>query len=267
MPVNRQSGKHILFCNCRGERINSELLKVVDSHLRELKVKTTRISDLCGIAVTSKEIIADLLKKDSDFLVLGCYRRTMDLIFRQVLDNSGNGFNYSHVNLIGLSVNEAIEELDKFCSTSHGINEYTDISEDSGWPSWYPVIDYSRCSSCGQCADFCLFGVYEKTGDRILVTNPRGCKNNCPACARICPSTAIIFPKYKSGGAVGGSDEIDDKEEQQRQAKDIDNILGGDVYEALRKRKEMRKSIIRDEAMKRAMHERDLAKNLNNKNH
>lgn len=265
MPVHRQSGKHILFCNCRGERIDSELLQAVDKHLRDLKVRTTRITDLCGIAVTGKEKIADHLKKGDDHLVLGCYRRTMDLIFRQVLENRGNEFNYSHVNLIGLSVNEVIEELDKFCGTSNGTNEHTDISEDSGWPSWYPLIDYSRCTACGQCADFCLFGVYEKTDSQVLVKNPRGCKNNCPACARICPSAAIIFPKYKNGGAVGGSDEIDEKEEQQRLAKDIDIILGGDVYEALRKRKAMRKSIIRDEAMRRAIHERNLAKSMNNK--
>ena len=25
---------------------------------------------------------------------------------------------------------------------------------------WYPVIDYSRCTNCLECIDFCLFGVY-----------------------------------------------------------------------------------------------------------
>src|ERR1043166_1892051 len=25
---------------------------------------------------------------------------------------------------------------------------------------WYPVIDYSRCTNCMECIDFCLFGVY-----------------------------------------------------------------------------------------------------------
>ena len=25
---------------------------------------------------------------------------------------------------------------------------------------WYPVIDYSRCTNCMECLDFCLFGVY-----------------------------------------------------------------------------------------------------------
>ncbi len=35
---------------------------------------------------------------------------------------------------------------------------------------WYPVIDYSRCTNCMECIDFCLFGVYGVNAlDRILV--------------------------------------------------------------------------------------------------
>src|SRR5262249_50614691 len=34
---------------------------------------------------------------------------------------------------------------------------------------WYPVIDYSRCTNCMECIDFCLFGVYGvDQQDRIL---------------------------------------------------------------------------------------------------
>jgi NAD-dependent dihydropyrimidine dehydrogenase PreA subunit len=73
---------------------------------------------------------------------------------------------------------------------------------------WYPVIDYSRCTNCMECLDFCLFGVYgvDKL-DRILVENQDNCKKGCPACSRVCPEHAIIFPDYKTpaiaGAAVG----------------------------------------------------------------
>ncbi len=134
-----------------------------------------------------------------------------------------------------------------------------------GWPSWYPVIDYSRCTSCGQCADFCLFGVYDKTPERVNVINPEGCKNNCPACARICPAAAIIFPKYKYGGAIGGSDEIDEQAELRRQSQDIADFLGNDIYSAIEKRKAKRQSIIRQEAMNKAISERENALRENKK--
>lgn len=59
---------------------------------------------------------------------------------------------------------------------------------------WYPVIDRERCTSCGHCLQFCLFGVYEGVGGEVVVASPDRCKDGCPACSRICPRGAIIFP-------------------------------------------------------------------------
>lgn len=69
---------------------------------------------------------------------------------------------------------------------------------------WYPVIDYSRCTNCMECIDFCLFGVYgvDKV-DRIMVENQDNCKKGCPACSRVCPEHAIMFPDYKSPAIAG----------------------------------------------------------------
>lgn len=74
---------------------------------------------------------------------------------------------------------------------------------------WYPVIDYSRCTNCMECIDFCLFGVYgvDKV-DTILVEQPDNCRKGCPACSRVCPENAIIFPQHKSP-AIAGSPEGD----------------------------------------------------------
>jgi len=94
---------------------------------------------------------------------------------------------------------------------------------------------------------------------------PHGCKNNCPDCARICPETAIVFPKYEYGGAIAGDESINEIEELQRQQKDIDEILGSEIYQALEKRKLKRQSIIRNNAMQDAIREREQAINENRK--
>jgi len=73
---------------------------------------------------------------------------------------------------------------------------------------WYPVIDFSRCTNCMECIDFCLFGVYGvDKADTILVEQPDNCRKGCPACSRVCPENAIIFPQHKSAGIAGSPSE------------------------------------------------------------
>jgi ferredoxin len=82
------------------------------------------------------------------------------------------------------------------------------IEEKSG-RRWYPVIDYSRCTNCMECIDFCLFGVYgvDKV-ETILVEQPDNCRKGCPACSRVCPENAIIFPQHKTPAIAGAPVEI-----------------------------------------------------------
>lgn len=74
---------------------------------------------------------------------------------------------------------------------------------------WYPVIDYSRCTNCMECIDFCLFGVYGLDGaERILVEQQDNCKKGCPACSRVCPENAIMFPVHKTAAIAGAEGEV-----------------------------------------------------------
>ncbi|MBI1312269.1 ferredoxin family protein [bacterium] len=74
---------------------------------------------------------------------------------------------------------------------------------------WYPVIDYDRCTNCMECIDFCLFGVYGVDFlDRILVENQDSCKKGCPACSRVCPENAIVFPQHKTPAIAGADGEV-----------------------------------------------------------
>ncbi|MEC9092894.1 MAG: ferredoxin family protein [Planctomycetota bacterium] len=79
--------------------------------------------------------------------------------------------------------------------------------EETSSRRWYPVIDYSRCTNCMECIDFCLFGVYGvDRADAILVEQPDNCRKGCPACSRVCPENAIIFPQHKTPAIAGSND-------------------------------------------------------------
>ena len=110
------------------------------------------------------------------------------------------------------------------------------------WKPWFPLIDYDRCTNCMQCLSFCLFGVYGVDDERrIQAQNHDNCKTNCPACSRVCPEAAIMFPKYKAGPING--DVVRDEDLQREKMKvDISALLGGDVYSLLRDRSEKARS-------------------------
>jgi Pyruvate/2-oxoacid:ferredoxin oxidoreductase delta subunit len=123
------------------------------------------------------------------------------------------------------------------------------------WKPWFPVIDYDRCTNCMQCLSFCLFGVYGVDGaGKIQAQNHDNCKTNCPACSRVCPEAAIMFPKYKAGPINGDVVSADDLQREKMKI-DISALLGGDVYSMLRERSERAKS--------RFSKERDANKALN----
>ncbi len=84
----------------------------------------------------------------------------------------------------------------------------TTDSDDQPTRRWYPVIDFGRCTNCMECIDFCLFGVYGVDArESILVEQPDNCRKGCPACSRVCPENAIIFPQHKTP-TIAGSPEV-----------------------------------------------------------
>ena len=104
------------------------------------------------------------------------------------------------------------------------------------WVAWFPVIDYERCSGCRSCLNFCLFGVYGVSeAGQVEVQRPDRCKTNCPACARVCPMGAIIFPKYPHA-PINGGEEQENAQAGEAVRVDVRSVLGDDVHAALRRR-------------------------------
>lgn len=133
----------------------------------------------------------------------------------------------------------------------------TSTSPRQKWKPWFPVIDFSRCTNCMQCLTFCLFDVYGVSADKkIEVRNPTNCKTDCPACSRVCPEVAILFPKYK-GGPINGDEIRDEDLHREKMKVDISALLGGDIYAALRQRSaDARVRFSRERDEKRALDER-----------
>jgi len=97
------------------------------------------------------------------------------------------------------------EQLERYLEPAGEAN----VIEGDGKRRWYPVIDFGRCTNCMECIDFCLFGVYGVDAtDTILVEQPDNCRKGCPACSRVCPENAIIFPQHKSPAIAGSNDVV-----------------------------------------------------------
>ena len=135
----------------------------------------------------------------------------------------------------GLSSTQVVALLESFRVESKA-------RTNGGWKPWFPVIDYGRCTNCMQCLSFCLFDVYGVSqAGKIQVQNQDNCKTDCPACSRVCPEVAILFPKYRFGPVNGDEINPDDLRREAMKV-DISALLGGDIYAALRDRSEKARS-------------------------
>lgn len=250
--------KQIVFCRCNPIISGDSLSEKITGILKKVKTPVVELSDLCGICAFQKNVAVQLFSEEKETLLIACHPRAVNSLLRFA------GIELPEKNLKiadfrTLAPDNLAERVTSFCPVGSTETEVSEIKSKEGWQSWFPVIDRNRCTGCGQCADFCLFGVYEKTAEGVKVAHPGSCKTNCPACARICPNTAIVFPKYQPDSAISGLDNFDEFAEAERRREDTETILGSDIYQALERRKAKRRRIISAETMEKANAERGQA--------
>ncbi|MGK0190606.1 MAG: NAD-dependent dihydropyrimidine dehydrogenase PreA subunit [Verrucomicrobiales bacterium] len=177
-----------------------------------------------------RQIPAPPLKEKQRLLVLGDF-----LGDAPSLEDASGQASIETVTVSGLGTEQVLSLVEQF-------REGQPMNEPGKWKPWFPVIDYDRCTNCMQCLSFCLFDVYGVDEDnKIQVQNNDNCKTNCPACSRVCPEVAIMFPKY-SGGPING-DQVNTQDlEREKMKVDISSLLGGDIYASLRNRSDQAKS-------------------------
>ena len=200
---------HVIFCACAYyEVIPRATREQILAGLRQNGVTLEVVPDLCGLAANRDRRLKDWID-DGPLTIVACFPRAVRWLFHAAgapLDG--------HVRLFNMRTQspEAILSEIADCgmrNAESGLDanpQFEIRNPQSDWVPWFPVIDYSRCKNCKQCLNFCLFGVYALSDEgRVEVRKPSGCKTNCPACARMCPAKAIIFPKY-ADAHINGDD-------------------------------------------------------------
>ena len=236
----------ILFCNCGySDIIDSDIKADILNNLATAKLDFEVVQDLCELASKKDPRLKGWAQADS-LTIIACYPRTVKWLFNSVdaaMDiEKTKFFNMRTGNAQQISSSLFGEK------TVAGDKRKIQLEEKGSWIPWFPVIDYDRCKNCKQCLNFCLFSVYElsKT-DQVQVTNPTGCKTNCPACARLCPHKAIIFPKYADSPING--DEVDDSQnDSEKTTPDLGAVDGENLYEMLKQRSGSKKRFQKDRA-------------------
>lgn len=245
----------LLYCDCAYcDTIPEEKKRDVLTGLTEAGAAFDYVPDLCRLSAAKKPALAKYAKAEN-LKVIACYPRAVKWLF----DAAGVALP-DNAEVLNLHTQSAGEIVARVSGRKTEAAPQTPLPKTSraDWVPWFPVVDYSKCSNCQQCLSFCLFGVYELSPDgRVTVENPQNCKNNCPACARICPEAAIMFPKLQET-PINGAEIGEEALAGANMRVDIEDIIGEDVYETLMNRRIQTKKrrLLKQQDLDKAIEER-----------
>lgn len=254
------NGARILYCHCAYSEITPREVKTeVLTGLASSGAAFEAVADLCALAARRDPALKRLAAGDGRLDVVACFPRTVKWLFAAAeapLPDHGVTVHNLRTESAAAILAGLPGERSPAVAPAAGSDEIERLEAEAArpgaWTPWFPLIDRDRCENCQQCLSFCLFGVFDiDEDDRIRVKNPEKCKTNCPACARVCPEVAIIFPKYH-GGPINGDEVRAADIEREKVQTDVSAVLGGDVYSLLRNRQQQaaaRFSKDRDEAL------------------
>ncbi len=248
----------VLYCHCAYARVVPNDVKAgVLERLAEAGVEFEAVPDLCEMAARGDARLRELAAEPS-LRIAACYPRAVKWLFAaagaelpeaetRVLNMRTKTADEVAEGLIGDRQQEPHPAPKPDPAAAQALARSLDGSSNAAaggkpWKPWFPVIDYTRCTNCMQCLSFCLFDVYGVSADKkIQVQNETNCKTDCPACSRVCPEVAIMFPKYRHG-PINGDEVAADDVRREAMKVDISALLGGDVYSLLRDRSAKAKS-------------------------
>ncbi len=231
----------VIVCKCSQARVvAAEAVEVVLRELADRHVPCQVVDDLCRLAGRRSEALACLATAKRP-VIAACFPRAVKWLFAaggaQLDVERAKFVNMRSGDLGGLR-QELREAIGDDRPAEHPAAQAADDKPAADpWIPWFPVIDRDRCVNCKQCLNFCLFGVYGLSSDgQVEVVAPDKCKTFCPACARVCPEAAIVFPKYKTAPINGDQVRPEDIQREKMQT-DVKAMLAQrNVYKALRER-------------------------------
>ena len=235
----------LIYCHCGAGLFTGEELQKLEQALKKYQTDVFELHDLCALSLNEKEFLNEVGKEYDRKIVIACFPRAIKNMLEQ---NSIEFGEYEVLNFREASVDAITEKLDKQFQIPAGVASYEVKKSSLKVPGWYPVIDHSLCTLCGQCSRFCLFGVYEFDKKSLKVVNPLECKDNCPACGRTCPVNAIIFPRLAESSVLSGADP--------NEPVTFKPVADGGLLGQLNERNRNRKNIFRQGLMVQAEEER-----------
>ena len=226
----------IILCRCAyAEVLPDRVVSAVFEGLSAAGARFELVDDLCELSAR-RDAALKRWAEASDLRIAACFPRAVRCLFAAA--GAPLAPDARVLNLRTAQPEAILEELLEGIPATEPTrpSEPPPPAKLGDWIPWFPVIDADRCINCKQCLNFCLFGVFALSTDgHVEVRRPANCKTNRPACARLCPQVAIIFPKYK-GGAISGDEVRAEDTASQKVQVDLSKLLRGDVYEALRRR-------------------------------
>ena len=194
---------NLVFCNCAyADAVPADVKARVRTALTESGRPFVAVPDLCALAARKDPQLARWAETPG-LQIVACHPRAVRWLFHAV----GAPLPATGAECLNMRETAAAAIVQRILGAAAVVPLAPAVVSTGpvsvAWPPWFPVIDYERCTDCLQCLSFCPFGVYELAAGKVTVIHPEQCKNNCPACARICPETAIIFPKFPTGPVSG----------------------------------------------------------------